>query len=96
MLDRDRALITLVGTGGAYLLLAAILEARAAHQATAQARALALAGVGFMLSAYAAYALQGYGARGAAVGLLGVACAMAGSMRLVRERAARRRDRERD
>jgi hypothetical protein len=90
-MDRERLLITAVGTGGAYLLLAAMLEARAAHQATAQARALALAGVGFMLSAYAAYALQGYGARGAAVGLVGAACAMAGSLRLVRERAERRK-----
>jgi peptidoglycan/LPS O-acetylase OafA/YrhL len=94
MIDRDRILITLVGTGGAYLLLAAMFEVRAAHQANAQARALALAGVGFLLSAYAAYALQGYGMRGAAVGLLGVACAMTGSLRLVRQRAEKR-ERER-
>ncbi|MES2524553.1 MAG: hypothetical protein V4617_17775 [Gemmatimonadota bacterium] len=91
--DRDTVASAIVGTGGAWLLGSAILHRRSGRWNAAQLQGLALAGAGFLLSAVAARWLQGLGARGIAVSLVGTILAMRGMYLLVRERAARR-DRE--
>ncbi|HYW33187.1 MAG TPA: hypothetical protein VE869_16920 [Gemmatimonas sp.] len=88
--DRDTVASALVGTGGAWLLGTAILHRGSARWHRAQLQGLALAGIGFLLSAVAARWLQGLGPRGIAVSLLGTILAMRGMYLLVRERAARR------
>lgn len=83
---RDGALQTAVAVGGA-LLVAYATWAHLAHRAsTTQVRAVAAAGVGFLLSAYASAALRAHGVLGPTVSMVGVALVFRASLALVRER----------
>jgi hypothetical protein len=87
-LDRDTVATAIVGTGGAWMLGAAVLNSRSGHWNAAQLKGLVLAGTGFLMTAAAAHYLQSEGVRGIAVSLLGTALAMRGMYMLVRERLA--------
>lgn len=86
--DRDTVATAIVGTGGAWMLGAAVLHSRSGHWNANQLRGLVMAGIGFIMTAGAARYLQSEGARGIAVSLLGTALAMRGMYMLVRERIA--------
>ncbi|MBA3917659.1 MAG: hypothetical protein C0516_03620 [Gemmatimonas sp.] len=89
-LDRDTVATAIVGTGGAWMLGAAMLHSRSGHWNANQLKGLVLAGSGFLMTAAAAHYLQGEGVRGIAVSLLGTGLAMRGMLLLVRERLASR------
>lgn len=89
-LDRDTIASALVGTGGAWLIGSAVLNARSYGWNRAQVKGLLFAGTGFIMSAAAARWLQHWGNGGIAVSLVGTLFAMRGMYMLVRERAARR------
>ncbi len=89
-LDRETIAAALVGTGGAWLLGAAILNGKSGAWNRNQVKGLLFAGVGFIMSAAAARWLQHWGNGGIAVSLVGTLFAMRGMLILVRERAARR------
>ena len=86
--DRDTLASAVVGTGGAWLLGAALLHSRSGKWNSAQLKGLVYAGGGFLLSAAAARWLQHTGNRGIAVSLMGTIFAMRGMYLLMRERAA--------
>lgn len=86
-LDRESVATAIVGTGGAWLLGSAMLNARTGRWNARQLRGLCYAGVGFLLSAAAARWLQHTGPRGIAASLVGTMLAMRGMYLLVRERA---------
>ena len=88
--DRDTIASAIVATGGTWLLASALLNGRSGRWNAVQVRGLYFAGVGFLLSAFAARWLQPLGSRGVAVSLVGTILAMRGMYILVRERAARR------
>ena len=87
-LDRDTVATAIVGTGGAWMLGAAVLNSRNGHWNANQLKGLVMAGCGFLMTAAAAHYLQSEGVRGIAVSLLGTALAMRGMLLLVRERLA--------
>lgn len=89
-LDRDTVATAIVGTGGAWMLGAAVLNSRSGHWNANQLKGLVMAGCGFLMTAAAAHYLQSEGVRGIAVSLLGTALAMRGMLLLVRERLASR------
>ncbi len=88
--DRETIASALVATGGAWLLGSAVFGGRPGRWNSAQRRAMAYAGIGFLMSAASARWLQHLGNRGIAVSLVGTMLAMRGMYTLVRERAARR------
>lgn len=87
-IDRDSLAAALVGTGGAWLLGAALLQGRSGRWNGAQLRGLCFAGSGFLLSAVAAHWLRDTGRPGIALSLVGTLLAMRGMYLLIRERAA--------
>lgn len=87
-LDRDTVASAVVGTGGAWLLGSALLQARSGKWNSAQRKGLVYAGGGFLMSAVAARWLQHTGNRGIAISLMGTMFAMRGIYLLMRERAA--------
>ncbi|MCA0374761.1 MAG: hypothetical protein LCH84_03770 [Gemmatimonadetes bacterium] len=91
-IDRDTVLAAVVGTGGAWLLGAALLNSRAGggRFSALQRKALVYAGGGFLMSAAAARWLSHTGSRGAAIAAVGTLFAMRGMYLLLRERAAER------
>lgn len=87
---RDQALQTGVAACGA-VLLAYAAWAHSAHRATAaQVRALATAGLGFLMTAGASAELRAHDALGPAVSLAGALLVLRSSLALVRERQAAR------
>lgn len=86
-LDRETVASAIVGTGGAWLLLSALLRARGGRWTAVQRHGMVWAGAGFLLTASAARWLQHTGPRGIAVSLLGTVLAMRGMYLLVKERA---------
>ncbi|HEY0777369.1 MAG TPA: hypothetical protein VGD56_05315 [Gemmatirosa sp.] len=91
---RDEVLQTGVGVGGA-LLVAYAAWAHVAHRATvSQVRGVGSAGVGFLLSAYAAAALRAHPVFGPAVSMVGVALVFRATLALVRERQDARAGRD--
>jgi hypothetical protein len=95
-IDREAVLHAVVGGGGA-MLVAYALFARATDRASlAQARALATAGIGFLMSAGASVYLRDRAIAGAIVSLAGCAIVVGAMRSLLRDRlerqdAARRR-----
>ena len=89
-LDRETIASAVVGTGGAWMLGSALFHGRSSRWNAAQVQGLALAGLGFLMSAAAARWLQETGTRGIAISLAGTILAMRGMYLLLRERAARR------
>lgn len=88
-IDREALLHALVSGGGA-LLIAYACYGRATHRVSpAQARGLATAGLGFLVSAGASIYLRDRATLGAAVSLAGCVVALAGMRAVVRERMER-------
>jgi hypothetical protein len=85
--DRDTLAAAVVGSGGAWLLGAALYHSRTGRFSSAQLKGLVYAGIGFLMSAAAARWLQHTGSRGIAISLMGTFFAMRGMYLLVRERA---------
>jgi hypothetical protein len=86
--DRDTLASAVVGTGGAWLLGSALLQARSGRWNGTQLKGLVYAGGGFLMSAAATRWLQHTGTRGIAISLMGTIFAMRGMYLLMRERAA--------
>ena len=94
--NRESIAAAIVGTGGAWMLGSALLRERANRLNSVQRRGLVLAGAGFLIIAFAARWLQGYGRMGIACSLAGTTIAMSGVFQLLKERAALRDSARRD
>jgi hypothetical protein len=88
--NRDSVAAAIVGMGGAWMIGSALLGSRSSRMNFVQRRGLVLAGAGFLLTAFAARWMQGYGRIGIACSLGGTAVAMSGLYQLLKERAAKR------
>jgi hypothetical protein len=94
--NRDSVAAAIVGMGGAWMIGSALLGSRSSRMSYVQRRGLVLSGAGFLLTAFAARWLQGYGRIGIACSLGGTAVAMSGLYQLLKERAAQRDSAQRD
>ena len=89
-LDRETFAAAFVGTGGAWMLLSALLNRKNGRWNANELHGLIYSGVGFLTSAGAARWLEHTGRFGMAVSLMGTVVAMRGIFLLLRERAAKR------
>jgi hypothetical protein len=94
--NREAIAVAIVGTGGAWMVGAALFNNGAKRLNSVQRRGLMMSGVGFIICAASARWMQNAGGIGIACSLGGTVLAMNGMYQLMRERAERRSARETD